>query len=148
VILGVWTEDLALIRQVFYHTPSPFFFALFLRWGLEFLSGANFRLCSSYLAASHIAGTTGVHHHFHLIEMRSYLLTFCLGWLRTVILLHLYRLKEDRITGMSHHTWLILLYFTFRSMTQFELIFDNMLHLGWGSFFSGSIQLFQHSLKI
>jgi hypothetical protein len=54
----VWTQDLMLARQAFYHwSHTPTLFCLFLRWGLAFLPGASLRWWSS-----HRAGTTGVSH--------------------------------------------------------------------------------------
>jgi hypothetical protein len=55
--------------------------------------------------AYNIAGTTDVYHHTWLFLLRWSLLTFCLGWPQTIIVL-VSASQVPEITGTYHHTWL------------------------------------------
>jgi hypothetical protein len=84
----------------------PALFAL-----VNFEIGSHFMLCSAkttilLCVLPCIAGMTGTCHHAQLLfEIGSHKI-FCPGWPQTTVLLISVSL-EARITGMSHHIWLI-----------------------------------------
>jgi hypothetical protein len=112
-VVPVWTQDLAVARQVLYHlTHCPltlplsalFYFSYFLGRSLCFLSRAGLEPPSSYLYF-HVAGITGMNHHACLLKwgFANFLprlplnhdLPSLLSWVAGM-------------TGIYHHTQLVL----------------------------------------
>jgi hypothetical protein len=102
----VWTQGLSLAGQALCHLsqlPSFFCFSYFADSVSHFwpyLSMASLRPWSSYYT-SHIARTTGAHHHSQLINWDGILLTFSLCWPQTLIL----PISTSWVTGYRHQPW-------------------------------------------
>jgi hypothetical protein len=93
-----------LARQTVYHlshTPTLFTSGIFPSIVLHFFV---WQLdCDPPIYPSGVAGITDMHNHAQFIDWNRVLLTFCLGWPWTVVLL--VSASVTKITGMNQSTW-------------------------------------------
>jgi hypothetical protein len=86
-----WTQSLALARQVLYHlsyAPSLFCFWLLFDSGSHMYAQVHLDSNPPITYASHIAEVTGACcHDQYFISWDGFLITFCLGWPWTMVLL-------------------------------------------------------------
>jgi hypothetical protein len=106
-----WTRGLMLAKQLLYHlshSPSPVCIANFWDRILLFAWLAWTANCLFVLLSA--PGMTGTHHCAQPLVEMGVLLTFCLGWPQTLILL-IFAFQVARNTGFSHCAWASLFLF-------------------------------------